>query len=247
MTSRIHLAVAVLLLSILALRSETAAAEPDPDKDPRLVKLLHEARTDIDRKELPEAIEKCDTVIAAFKKHYEHSNDQIYCARTPEENLGYLAKAAAEIASGKFPAGKRRAITLSSTWSDAYFKKAYALQDLGRFAEAKSAILRAVELSPWNCLYLCELGSVYKFEKDWAKAKEAYQTAEDQASLGPDNSKAAELAQARRGLGYVLVELGQLDEAEKKYLQCLATDPDDKKAARELEYVREQKAKRKLL
>jgi tetratricopeptide (TPR) repeat protein len=245
MTSRIHLAVGVLLLSMLAIRSEAAAAESGPDKDPRLVKVLQEARTHIDRKELPDAIEKCDTVIAAFKKHYEHSNEQIYCARTSPESLGYLLKAAGEADKGKSKQAK--AIVLSSTWSDAYFKKAYALQDLGRFAEAKSAILRAVELSPWNCLYLCELGSVYKFEKDWAKAKEAYQTAEDQASLGPDNSKAAELAQARRGLGYVLVELGQLDEAEKKYLQCLATDPDDKKAARELEYVREQKAKRKLL
>jgi len=247
MTSRRYLAVGVLLLSILAIRSGAAAADSDPDKDSRLVKLLQEARTHIDRKEVPEAIEKCDAVIAAFTKHYAHSKDQIYCARTPAENLGYLLKAAAEIDSGKFPAGKQRAIVLSATWSDAYFKKAHALQDLSRSAEAKSAILRAVELSPWNCLYLCELGSVYKFEKNWARAKEAYQTAEDQASLGPDNSKATELAQARRGLGYVFVELGQLDEAEKKYLQCLATDPDDKKAARELEYVREQKAKRKLL
>ncbi|MEY2564088.1 MAG: hypothetical protein QOH88_2281 [Verrucomicrobiota bacterium] len=245
MTFRIHLAVGVLLLSTLALRSEATAAEPDPDKDPHLVKLLKEARTHIDRKELPEAIEKCDTVIAAFKKYYGDSKDKIYCARTSAESLGYLLKAGAEINKGQFPHTK--AIALSSTWADAYFKKAYALQDLGRFAEAKTAILRAVELSPWNCLYLCELGSVYKVEKDWAKAMEAYQTAEDQASLGPDESKAAELAQARRGLGYVLVELGQLDQAEKKYLQCLATDPNDKKAAQELEYVRGQKAKRKSL
>ena len=34
------------------------------------------------------------------------------------------------------------------------------------------------------------------------------------------------------------VELGKLDEAEKKYQQCLAADPKDTKAAQELEYVR---------
>jgi hypothetical protein len=41
----------------------------------------------------------------------------------------------------------------------------------------------------------------------------------------------------------VLVELGQLAEAEKKYQQCLRDDPNDKKAAAELEYVRGMKAK----
>jgi hypothetical protein len=39
-------------------------------------------------------------------------------------------------------------------------------------------------------------------------------------------------------VGYVLVELRRLDEAEKKYEQCLKENPKDKKAAAELEYVR---------
>jgi hypothetical protein len=34
-------------------------------------------------------------------------------------------------------------------------------------------------------------------------------------------------------------------EAEKKYQQCLAANPHDTKAKAELQYVREQKAKRK--
>jgi Flp pilus assembly protein TadD len=54
-----------------------------------------------------------------------------------------------------------------------------------------------------------------------------------------------ELARARRGLGYVLVEMGKLNEAEKKYQQCLAADPKDTKAAQELEYVRGLRAKTK--
>jgi tetratricopeptide (TPR) repeat protein len=53
------------------------------------------------------------------------------------------------------------------------------------------------------------------------------------------------LGRARRGIGYVLVELGKLDEAEKKYQQCLADNPKDSRAAAELEYVRNLKAKRK--
>jgi tetratricopeptide (TPR) repeat protein len=116
--------------------------------------------------------------------------------------------------------------------------KAYALQDLGRIGEAKSAVKMALELSPWNSQYLSELGNIYQHEKSWLKAKETFEAAEEHAQLAPDDTKAGELARARRGLGYVFVELGQLDEAEKKYRQCLAADPKDAKAAKELEYVR---------
>jgi tetratricopeptide (TPR) repeat protein len=82
-------------------------------------------------------------------------------------------------------------------------------------------------------------------EKNWTKAKEAFEKAEDQAPTSPDESKAEVLGRARRGLGYVFVELGQLDEAEKKYRQCLAADPRDTKAAKELEYVRGLRTKAK--
>ena len=73
----------------------------------------------------------------------------------------------------------------------------------------------------------------------------AFKEAEDNANLAPDVSRADELARARRGQGYVLVELGKLDEAEEKYQQCIAANPNDGKTQAELDYVREQKAKRK--
>jgi len=226
-------------------RSVLAAAATDPDNDPQLPRLLEEARTLIDNRKAQAAVETCDKIITSFKTHYADSKHKIYCARTSAENLGYLMKAASDMNKGEFEKGKKDAIVLSSTWASAYFLKSYALQDLNRIAEAKAAILSALELSPWSCLYLCELGSIYKLEKDWKRAKDVFETAEGQAGLSPDNVKAAELGQARRGVGYVLVELGKLDEAEKKYLQCLKDDPNDKKAAAELEYVRNLKAKTK--
>ena len=73
----------------------------------------------------------------------------------------------------------------------------------------------------------------------------AFKEARDNANLTPDMSRADELARARRGQGYVLVELGKLDQAEEKYQQCIAANPNDRKAKAELDYVREQKAKRK--
>lgn len=240
MTPGIRLVVRILFLLVCAAQSQRAATpvNPDPDKDADLSTLLHEARALVDAKKPQPAIEKCDRVIASFKTHYANSKSKIYCAQTSAESLGYLALAAAAMTKGEFDKDKKNAITLSPTWSTAYFIKAYALQDLGRIAEAKSVLQLALELSPWNSRYLSELGSIYVLEKNWTKAKEVFAKAEDNASLARDDSKDEVLARARRGLGYVFVELGQLDEAERKYQQCLATDPNDVKAAKELEYVR---------
>lgn len=219
------------------------AAGTDPDKDPQLPKELGEAARLIVTKKPNVAIEKCEKVIALFKAHYANSRHKIYCARSQAENFGYLVMAAADMNKGEFEAGKKDAIVLSSTWAEAYFTEGYAFQDLGRIPDAKAALKLALGLSPWNSHYLSELGSVYRLEKNWKEARKAFETAEEQSALSPDDVKSTELGVARRGLGYVLVELGQLDEAENKYLQCLKDNPDDKKAAAELEYVRNLKAK----
>jgi len=222
---------------VLALMVATAAlAVGDPDKDPQMLKLLQDARHSIDSKNPTAAIATCDLVINAYKAHYGSSKQKIFCARSPEESLGLMLKAAVD---------KNNAIALASTWSDAYFMKAYALQDLHRLGEAKATLQQALKMSPFNAQYLTEMGEIYALEKNWSKAQQLYREAEDNAPLSPEVSRAYELAGARRGLGYVLVELGKLDEAEKKYQQCIAANPNDTKAKAELQYVREQKAKRK--
>jgi tetratricopeptide (TPR) repeat protein len=247
MTPRTRVAFAILSLLTCAIQSPRAAAPSDPDKDAALANLLVEARALIDAKKPQPALEKCEKVIASFKAHYGNSKSRIYCAQTSAENLGYVVMAAAAMSKGEFDKDKKNAIVLSSTWSTAYFIKAYALQDLHHIAEAKAVLQLALELSPWNSRYLSELGSIYVLEKNWAKAKEAFEKAEDQAPIAPDDSRAEVLARARRGLGYVFVELGQLAEAEKKYQECLAADPKDTKAAQELEYVRSLRARTKSL
>ena len=232
-----------LMLALVWVCPLLGAASDNPDKDSQLPTLLEEARTLLTKKQPQAAIANCEKVIAAFKNHYANSKEKIYCARSSAESLGYLLQSAANMDKGK--QAKKDAVVLSSTWASAYFLKGYALQELGRIAEAKSALILALELSPWSSLYLSELGSVYKLEKNWKDAKKTFDAAEEHAALSPDELKASELGLARRGQGYVLVELGQLAEAEKKYLQCLKDDPNDKKAAAELEYVRNLKAKTK--
>jgi Flp pilus assembly protein TadD len=69
------------------------------------------------------------------------------------------------------------------------------------------------------------------FEQAEAAAKE----------FSPPDAKNKELSRAWRGLGYVYVEQGRWDDAEKIYLQCLALDRNDRRAQNELNYVRSQR------
>jgi tetratricopeptide (TPR) repeat protein len=237
MTPRARIAFGLLFVIAVTTHSQATESKAGPDNDPSMAKLVLEAQTLAKGKKLQAAIEKCEKVITTYKAYYENRKEKIYCSSTSTETLGYLLKAAA--------VDKHDAIALSATWSNAYYLKGYALQELGRLAEARSALQLALALSPWNSQYLSELGSVYQREKNWPKAKATFEQAEDQARISPADVKAEELARARRGLGYVLVEMGRLDEAEKKYQQCLAADPKDTKAAQELEYVRGLRAKSK--
>jgi tetratricopeptide (TPR) repeat protein len=233
-TPRFFLASLALLINGSV--ASAATFSTDPDKDPQMASLLQEARRLIDNKKPAAAVEKCDRVITAFKARYGNSKQKISCGRTSAEVLGSLLQAAVD---------KNNAIALSSTWADAYYMKAYALQELGRLSAAKSNVQLALAMSPFNSQYRSELGEIYQLEKNWGKAKQEFAEAEDNAKLAPEESNAAELGRARRGLAYVFVELGKFDEAEKKYRQCLEADPNDIRAKRELEYVRGLNVKKK--
>ncbi len=66
-------------------------------------------------------------------------------------------------------------------------------------------------------------------------AKEQFEAADDDAALAPDEIRADEPGRSRRGPGHVDVELGKLDDAEKKYRQCLADNANDARAKQELD------------
>jgi tetratricopeptide (TPR) repeat protein len=79
---------------------------------------------------------------------------------------------------------------------------------------------------------------------DWPGALGYFNRARDTAPVfAPEGEADAELARALRGIGYVDVELGKLDEAEAMYRRCLDIDPKDQKATGELGYVLNLKAK----
>jgi len=178
-----------------------------------------------------------DKIIAAYELRYQGEKNKIYTSRGPVESLLYLLQATA---SKEEP--KRGAIIVAQHWSDAWYLKGYALVELRRPAEARSALEAALALAPRNSQYLGELGNLYLGQRDWPAAMKMFEQAEAAArEFSPPEVKNKELSRAWRGLGYVYVEQGRWDDAEQIYLKCLELDRNDRRAQNELNYVRAQR------
>jgi tetratricopeptide (TPR) repeat protein len=212
-------------------RQQTDAQREEAEQ----LKVLEEGAILLKSRRAQEAISRFDTVIAFYKSKYRDDAEQIYCARSTVETLFYLTKHANE---------KKTNARVVRVWCDAQFLKGYALVELGRMVEAKTALEAAVMLSPSNSQYLSELGNVYLRERNWQKALEIYQAGEEAAQIAEPQLKQSYLARAYRGGAYALIELDRLDEAEAKYKQSLEIDPNDKLAPKQLEYIRQLRAKR---
>ena len=227
----------ILIIIVAACPVRTEAAPGNAFKnDAEAVQALDEGIKIMKSGKPQEAIDGYfDKIIAYFENKYASEKRQIYCAHTPAETVFYLTGAAVE---------HKNAVMAPSAWADACFMKSYSLTELGRNAEARSFLERSIALSPRNAQYLSELGQMFQNEKKWDKALEIYQKAEDGAqNTASPASKTYLLGRAMRGIGYSLTELGRFDEAEAKYRKCLELDPNDRKAAGEIEYIRKLRAK----
>ncbi|SDM55044.1 tetratricopeptide repeat protein [Polaromonas sp. JS666] len=245
------LAVAALAFSVFAAFtgfpafSQTAApnepsqaiAAPNPE-DAALGQQLMAAAQLLQLRQPERAItEHLDKIIAAYELRYKDEKFRPYTGRSRVEQLLYLVQAAA---SKQEP--EQGAIIVPQIWSDAWYLKGYALIELRRPAEARSALEAALALAPRNAQYLGELGNWYLGQRNWPQALKIFEQAEAAAkAFSPPEVKNTELSRAWRGFGYVYVEQGRWDDAEKIYLQCLELDKNDRRAQNELNYVRSQR------
>jgi tetratricopeptide (TPR) repeat protein len=227
-----------------AVTAQAAAARPKAQPDRREARWLVEQRERLETgarllhgRRPDAAIELVlDPLIADHEKKYRAERRTIHCARTSAEALAYLVAASQ---------ANRLAVVLSTTtWADALRLKGYALIELGRLDEARATLEQAVALSPSNSMYLSELAYTYQVSKDWERMRALFQQAADAAALSPDARRKPELGRALRGLGFALVELGHLDEAEAAFRRCLDLDPQDERAQGELAYLQSLRAAR---
>ena len=196
---------------------------------------LNQAGTLIQAHQPQAAIDRIlDPMIAEQQAQTHDIQATVYCANTPAESLAYLIPAAHD---------KKAAVVLDGALCNAYFLRGFAEIDLGKLPEAQADYDRALALSPSNPHYLNEIGQFHSRLHDWAGALGYFHRAEAAKTLAAAGRVDAEQALALRGIGYVDVELGKLDEAEAAYRRCLEIDANDQKAKAELGYVLNLRAK----
>ncbi|MEO7157257.1 MAG: tetratricopeptide repeat protein [Vicinamibacterales bacterium] len=226
----IALAVAVRALDLAAARPvasptenrnvQSAESNPDADKLGRAVSLVKAGRQ-------ADGIKLLDEIITTFEARYAEDR-QLFCSRSMPESVVYV---------GLGMKTKKAATVLDQTWCYSYFYKGFALIDLNRGDEAKPYFDKAITLAPMNSQFLGERGEWYKSRRDWAHALADFESAAGYAELSPESMKSFEQRRAWRGMAFVRVEQGKLDEAEKLLRKCVELDPTDGKAKQELQYV----------
>jgi tetratricopeptide (TPR) repeat protein len=173
-----------------------------------------------------------DPVIAYYEGAYNDQHKHYFSARSAPEALLYALDGAKT---------KTDTIVVSPNWVEAHFMKGFAFVDLGQLNAALAEFETALKLAPANSQVRAELGSLFTREKDYSKALETYQRAEQDAELSPPEAKTLDRVRAYHGLGYAYTELGQWDDAEKMYRQALAIDSNDQHSLKELQYIQKQR------
>jgi tetratricopeptide (TPR) repeat protein len=226
-----HWLAALALIAASPVLAQTATETPE--QAARNTK-LGEAVAAINSAKPGEAIAILDPLLADYQKLYAAEKRRIYCAHDLKQSLLYMGQAAA---------AKQDAIAIDPGWCDALWARGFALIDLQQVDAAVTFLERAVALSPSHPHYLSELGYAYQAQKKWQLSYDMYQRAADGAALEDEGQRKKSLRRAWFGMGYGLIELGKLDEAEKVLAKCLELTPDDQKVKDELQYVREQRKK----
>ncbi len=209
-------------------------AQDTPEQVARNAK-LGEAVAAIKSAKPGEAIAILDPLLADYQKLYAAEKRRVYCAHDLKQTLLYMGQAAA---------AKQDAIAIDPGWCTALWARGFALIDMQQIDAAVPFLERAVELSPSHPHYVSELAYAYQTQRRWQLSYDTYARAAAGAELEEGDQRKSSLRRAWFGMAFDLVELGKFDEAETLFKQCLQLFPDDQKVKSELQYIREQRAKK---
>jgi tetratricopeptide (TPR) repeat protein len=214
-------------------QSQTATLAPteakkEDDRIDRAAQLMKDGK-------IADAITILDGMIAEFEKaHPANSDSMVFSASNLMQTIYY---------SGITATLKKNGVVVEDDWALAYFLKGFALIDLNRPDDALPYLDKAVALSPVDSQYLAERGEWHKSRKQWDQAFADFKAAADASDFSEDSIKAHHKARGLRGMGYVRIEQGQLDEAEKLFRQSLKSEPGNEIALSELEYIKSLRSK----
>jgi Tetratricopeptide repeat. len=124
---------------------------------------------------------------------------------------------------------------------DSYKTAAFLHVEKKEYDAALPLLEKAIAMAPYWPNGLAELGFVLNQQH---KPQEALASYRKSLSLAETFESGKQMkAVALRGIGYSLIELGDLAGARKIYEQSLEVDPGNKTALNELDYIRQRQAK----
>ncbi len=197
---------------------------------------VDKAATALAAKDPAGAIAALDPVIAESPGTTPIADTTYLCATGPEDTLSTLIGATVSNKKGT-------TVAIDGAICDALFLKGFALIDMDRAAEAEPFLRRATELAPTNAHYLNEYAEWHKTAHNLDVSYSLFAKAAALGPQQPEDSRAVRTARALRGMGFILIERGKLDEAETKLNEALALEPASKATLNELAYIKEQRAK----
>lgn len=221
-----------MMMIAAMLLAQAAAPRDDPEK--ARAAAVTAAYAEIQSSNPAKAVVILDPVIAEVEADTAKRSGQTYCGMSIAETLAYMATAVT---------AKTNAVAIGRSYCDALFLKGYSLIDLGRAADARAMLEKAISFAPMHAHFIVELGQSYRAERNWSKMLELCHSAIGYADLADDAVKVADKGLALRCVGFALVEQGKWDEAEVQYRECLKIDPADAKARGELQYIAEHRRK----
>lgn len=190
---------------------------------------LTEAAKFIAARQAAAALPLVDAIIADHERKYRSNDRTLYfSARALSEGFVYATLAGA---------AKKQGFVLNGDWAEAYFLKAFALIDLNRPDEAIKWLDKAAALAPMNAQILAERAEWHKSRRDWKKAYREFESARSAAGFSDERDQAREEGRAIRGMAFVRIEQGRLDDAEKLLGEALKLDPADARAREELDLI----------
>ncbi|NYT39839.1 tetratricopeptide repeat protein [Sphingomonas sp. R-74633] len=180
-----------------------------------------------------QAVDKLNPLIVEYQAAYPGDTQKL-CKVEDYETAAYAA----------LPGGKS-ATLVEGGWCIALWAKGFAMIDLNQLDGSVLFLERAVTMAPLHPHYLSELGYAYQAQKQWQRSYDLYARAADAAKRESGERQVKSLRRAWFGMAYDLIELGQLDQAEIYLRKCLTLTPDDQKVKDELQYILDEKAKKK--
>jgi tetratricopeptide (TPR) repeat protein len=130
--------------------------------------------------------------------------------------------------------GTDRSVTwVLNAYPRAYYYLGFTHVHLKNYYKALEYLDIGHRLQPNNPTFLMEKATAYSSLGEHSKALSLYEQVPD---IGPFTT-APMKARALRGEGSQLIELGQLDAAEKAYKRSLKHDPDNELALQEIAYI----------